>query len=330
MNQNIINQFELLIKQIKFDIDFTTGKQQMINMYRLQSVEKVLKILQAFPKKITKSEQLANIKNVGKKSLMRIDEILKFGKLNEIKFSGDIEKYLSVVAELDDIFGIGRKKAYELFTKHNITSIAELQKKYNKGEIVLPDVIAKGLKYIGQIKDKIPRSEIDEYNEIFMTLTAQIDPKLFGVVCGSYRRQLPTSGDIDFIMFHSDVITKKHKSNVNYIQKFVTALKQKNIIIDSFTEDDVETKYMGISKLGKYSMRRLDIRFVPYESYYPAILYFTGSKDLNKKMRSLAMDMNYLLNEYGLFDENKKMIKVKSENEIFEILGLEFLTPDKR
>jgi DNA polymerase/3'-5' exonuclease PolX len=98
------------------------------------------------------------------------------------------------------------------------------------------------------------------------------------------------------------------------------------------TGDDVKTKYMGIFKLGKgYPLRRIDIRYIPFESYYYATLYFTGSKDLNKKMRQLANNMNYLLNEYGLYDSNNKLIlRPKSEHDIFEILGLEYLSPDKR
>jgi DNA polymerase/3'-5' exonuclease PolX len=47
-------------------------------------------------------------------------------------------------------------------------------------------------------------------------------------------------------------------------------------------------------------------------------------------MRQIALDMGYVLNEYGLFDQNKKMFPVKSEKEIFEILGMEYVTPSKR
>ena len=40
--------------------------------------------------------------------------------------------------------------------------------------------------------------------------------------------------------------------------------------------------------------------------------------------------MGYTLNEYGLFDENNKMFKVNSEKEIFDILGMEYLSPELR
>ena len=106
-------------------------------------------------------------------------------------------------------------------------------------------------------------------------------------------------------------------------------LKQKTIIVESLTGDNVKTKYMGICKINNV-LRRIDIRFIPYESYYPAILYFTGSKDTNTKMRQIALTMNYTLNEYGLFNEKNELIHVNSEQEIFEHLGMEYLSPDKR
>lgn len=329
-NDNIIDQFKLLIKQIKFDIDFSTGKKQIINMYRLRSVQQVLKILEKFPAKITSSNQLIGIKNVGKKSLKRIDEILETGNLSEIKISSDIDKYLEIISDLEDVFGIGRKKAYELFKEHDIKSIDDLKKKFKSGKITLPPNIIKGLEYVGKIKNRIPRSEIDDLNEILTKATLEIDPHLVGVICGSYRRELSVSNDVDFIIVHSNVINQNDTLKINYLHKLILLLKNKNIIIDSLTGDDVPTKYMGIYKLNNGPLRRIDIRYVAYESFYSAILYFTGSKDFNRKMRQLAVDMGYILNEYGIYDDKNNMIHVNSEKDIFDIVGLEYLTPDKR
>lgn len=330
MNKQIIDQFKLLLRQIQIDIDFTTGKEQMINTYRLQSIKSVIKTLEKFSTEITSSDQLKGIKTIGKGSLKRIDEILKTGKLSEIKISGKEDEYLELINKLEDIFGVGRKTAYDLFMHHNIKTIDELKKKYESGEIQLPENIVKGLKYLGQIQEKIPRSEIDDVETILMTTTIEIDYQLFGMVCGSYRRELPMSNDVDFIITHPKIKTQKDILNNNYLSKFVERLKMKNIIVDSFTSDDVLTKYMGIYKLKNGPLRRIDIRNIPYESFYSAILYFTGPKDFNRKMRQVAIDMGYFLNEYGLYDEKEKMFKVNSEKEIFDLLGMEYLMPSKR
>lgn len=332
INEIFIQQFKLLQKQVQLDIDFSTNdKTKIINMYRLRSIAKVIKQLEKYDKEIKSSEQLKGIEGIGKRSLQRIDEILKTGKLSEIKIDKDTDKHLKFIAELEEVFGIGRKKAYELFKKHNITSIKELKEKHKKGEIQLPDNIIKGLKYVDKIKENIPRKDIDQLNEILVNTTMEISPKLFGITCGSYRRQKITSNDIDFIIVHSDLETKDDiaKHSKNYLEIFISKLKQKKIIVDSLTGENVKTKYMGICRLNGV-LRRIDIRYISNESYYSAILYFTGSKDTNTKMRQVALTMGYTLNEYGLYDENNKMIPVNSEKEIFRLLGMEYLSPEKR
>lgn len=332
MNEQIINQFKFLIEQIKLDIDFTSGKQQLVNTYRLAAVKQVLQILEKFPNKITSAEQLKGIKKVGKKSLNRIKEILKTGKLAEIKISEDSSKYLKIITELEDVFGIGRKKAYELFMKYSITSVADLKQKAKDGLIKLPDNILKGLEYVGKLNTNVPRKEIEKINKIICDITFEISPKLFGLTCGSFRRENNFSGDIDFILFHTDLITKLDLANakINYLEKLIHTLKKKGIIIESLTVDNVSTKYMGICKLLNEDFCRIDIRFIQYESFYSAILYFTGSRDFNKKMRQVAISHGYLLNEYGLFDSDKKMFIVHSEKDIFEILGMEYIVPFDR
>lgn len=330
-NQHIIDQFNLLIKQILFDIDYSSGKMQMINMFRLRSIKTALKGIKEYRNKITKSSDLKGIKGIGKGTLDRVDEILKTGKLSEIKVSNKDKKYLDLVEQLEEIYGIGRKKAYELFMKYDIKSIADLKKKYDSGEIILPDNISKGLKYFEQIKDNIPREEIDSAYLLISSVILSIDIELFSTICGSYRRLNPTSGDIDIIIVHPKIKTKKDAEKSHYLQIIIKKLKETKFIIDSLTGDDVQTKYMGLFKLKHdLPLRRIDIRFIPYESYYSAILYFTGSKDFNKKMRRVALDSGYTLNEYGLFDENDNMFKVNSEKDIFDLLGIEYLTPDKR
>jgi DNA polymerase/3'-5' exonuclease PolX len=331
--ENIISQFKLFLKQIQFDIDFSSqnSKQKMINMYRLRSVAKVIKQLEKYPKEITDVNQLKNIEGIGKNSLKRIEEILKTGKLSEVKITKETDKYLKFLDELTEVINIGRKKAYDLFKNYNIKSIKELKEKYENGEIELPDNIVKGLNYVDKIKENIPREDIEKLEQILVNTTMEIDPKLYGIVCGSYRRMKATSNDIDFIIVHSDLKTKKdiEKCKKNYLEIFIEKLKKKSIIVDSLTSESVPTKYMGICNLNNV-LRRIDIRFMPYESYYSAILYFTGSKDLNTKMRHIALTMDYTLNEYGLYDEKENLIPTFSEKEIFEHLGMEYLSPEKR
>ena len=70
------------------------------------------------------------------------------------------------------------------------------------------------------------------------------------------------------------------------------------------------------------------------EAEFPyALLYFTGSKELNTSMRQMAKDQGYKLNEYGLYkitSKGEKNTPCKSEAEIFEKLGMKYIEPELR
>jgi DNA polymerase/3'-5' exonuclease PolX len=92
---------------------------------------------------------------------------------------------------------------------------------------------------------------------------------------------------------------------------------------------------MGFCKYNKKNYR-IDIRLVPLESYFTALVYFTGSYQLNTMMRLSAKKLGYKLNEYGLFKINKQsgliseQIDITSEIELFNILGIDYLEPEQR
>ena len=88
---------------------------------------------------------------------------------------------------------------------------------------------------------------------------------------------------------------------------------------------------MGFGQHVNNKIRRIDIRLIPMVSYWPALLYFTGSYELNQNMRLKAKKMGYKLNEYGLYDlKTNDMIVVTSEQEIFEKLEMNYLLPNQR
>lgn len=334
MNAIIINEFNKLIKQIKFDINNKNkdNKDKIKNLYRLQSIQKSLEIIKSLDFEIKNIEQIKNIKNIGKGTLSRVDEILKTGKLSEINNiieSMNYNEYLNYIEELKTIYGIGEKTAINLIRNYNIKSITDL--KNNLDKIDLPPNIIKGLKYINKIDTNIPRINIDKINNYLQNIIHNLDNKLFGIICGSYRRLKPFSSDIDMLLIHPEICVNNINDN-KYFTKFINKLIKEKFIIESFTATNVTTKYMGLCNYNN-NIYRIDIRFIPFESYYYALLYFTGSKDFNKKIRLAAISLDYILNEYGLYDKNKKLVaknKIKSELDIFKLLNLEYIDPSQR
>ena len=334
-NSKIVNEFEKLIKQIKYEIDHSPStSESMTNYYRLRQVSGVLDAIKKYPNEIKSGSDLKNIKGIGSHSIQRIDEIIKSGKLSEIKTTTQSKKYSDAVDELKEVIGIGPRSAYDFVTKLGIKNVADLKKKYNDGTIELNHQQQLGIKYYNVVKKNIPRNEIDQIYNYVSSISSKVDRDIFIVVCGSYRRQKMTSGDVDLLITHPKNKTKDDLTNKqNYLIALVNSLKKAGFLIDDLTDKDYEMKYMGFCKFESNPVRRIDIRYVPYDSYYTSLLYFTGSDDFNKKMRLLAIHLGYELSEYGLFkvSNNKKIkIKINSEKDVFDVLGMEFLTPDKR
>ncbi len=346
MNELLINQFERLIAFIREEADEFQKQKDLkkvqVNQFRIKQLSVVLSILKKYPKEITinNMDDLKDISGIGKGSLERIKEILTSGTLKELGSFVDVKKEKRQALEnLEEIIGVGRAKALE-FIEQGITSVEQLQDKIKKKEIEVNDKILLGLKYYGKYKMNIPRSEMDQYNDLLKHMVKKIN-KTLGLgekdeyvleLCGSYRRQKSFSNDIDVLISKKDTFATSKTQN--HLERFVNKLKSpmkhndnKPLIIDSMTDKKIKTKWMGFSKYLDNPPRRIDIRFINYDSYPAALLYFTGSSQLNKKMREIAKKKGCKLSEYGLFDKNDRPIKVSSERDIFHALGMEYLPP---
>lgn len=328
----VITNFKQLIEQIELEADYNLTDNETAS-FRILSLNRVVKILEDMNKPLTTIEDVKNIKGIGKGSIKRIEEIIKTGKLEEIYLKKNDKKLSQIIDELTEVPDIGRKRAVQLIKDYKIKSIEDLKKKYKEGKVYIPDNIAKSLKYYGQVKKKIPHEVIREIETYLQNKLMKIDKQLYGRICGSYRRLKQYSNDLDFIVVHPEVKEKEDLENNPYFKKYLQLLKDDKFIIENKTSYDVLTKFMGLFRWNKEStyLRHIDIRFMPWNSYYSAILYFTGSGDFNAKMRNKAKQQGYTLNEYGLFyQDSGKKININSEKDIFEKIGMEYISPPNR
>jgi DNA polymerase/3'-5' exonuclease PolX len=350
LNENIIKEFQRLIAFKKSEkeefIKIKDTKNITAYNFRLKQLNSVLIILKKYPDKITLKnyQELKDIDGIGANTIQRIKEILESGKLAELNDFEDlsIEKE-KIIEELEEVIGIGRVMATEFYNE-GIKSVKILKQKIKKKEFVVNEKIELGLKYYGVYKKNIPRDEIDEINKLIKKIISKMntlykldkESKYIFQICGSYRREKPTSGDIDVLISKLD-LKDNTDDNINHLERVINTLKNdlkenddKPLLIDDITDKNYETKYMGFAKYKKNPVRRIDIRFVSYESYYSALLYFTGSAELNKKMRTIAKKFKLKLSEYGLFKEDGTKIKINSEEDFFQKLDLPFIEPKYR
>ena len=325
-NIKIIKEFIKLAKKIKYnDIELSkTNEERRKNLFRLSKIENAIKIINNYPTKINSGDELSNIPNIGKNIIKRIDEILTTGKLLELEGFDYNKKKQKSINELSKIFGIGYKNAYKLVNKYKIHTIDELIEAISKNKLKVSKLVLKSLQYHNIYKKEIPHNEITEFYNIIINIIKKINKNLICEICGSYRRNLPYSNDIDIL-----ISIKDKKDNKNYLKLVINKLKNEQIIIDSLTNEDVITKYMGFIKINDNPIHKIDIRYVSYNSYYTSLLYFTGSRNFNKEMRKIAKKLGYKLNEYGLY-KNNKQIEINSEKDIFDILQMKYIEPSKR
>ena len=151
-------------------------------------------------------------------------------------------------------------------------------------------------------------------------------------ICGSYRRGAISSDDID-VLITDKTFTSKQKSG-DRLERIVNRLKEKHLITDEISLE--QTKFMGVCKLNNETPhRRIDIRLIPIDQYYFAVLYSTGSNIFNQEMRRHASDEGYILNEYSLRKIGStgvpgEPLEVKSEEDIFEYINLPYKKPEER
>jgi DNA polymerase (family 10) len=128
-------------------------------------------------------------------------------------------------------------------------------------------------------------------------------------IAGSFRRKLETVKDLDIVVSsdESDISDKIIQSN--YFKDFKEKGDKKiSLLVNNFP---------------------VDIRICKKEDFFTTLHHFTGSKFHNEKLRGIAKDKGYKLNEYGLFFGDEKVL-IRSEEDIYKNLSLPYIIPEMR
>ena len=302
MNKTIVENFDNLIN------DLYLNKPPNYS-FKINSFKKAINIISSLDYKIT-IDNINNIKDFSDKIKNRIKEILVSGKLSEVYH----DKSKSNILDLTKITGIGPSKAKEL-VKNNITLEDLLDTdKYKEHSKLLTHHQKIGVLYYHDLQKKIPQEIIKKIKTYLNTFDFEF------TICGSFRRNKPSSGDVDILV----------KKNNNTLEDIINILSKSKFLVAHLTSNS-KTKYMGVCKIPQFDQyMRIDIRLVTPQQYPYAILYFTGSKNTNTYMRNTAIKLGFKLNEYGLFDKYNDLIELKTEQDIFECLNIPYLEPQDR
>ena len=262
-------------------------------------------------------EALGEIPGVGDSIAKKIEEYIKTGR---IKYYEELKKKLPVkFEELISIEGMGPKRARFLFQKLGVTNIKDLEKAAKANKVAgLPGFgattqanILQGIEFLKRSKGRFLLNEISpKAREIYNDLISLKEVEKIDLA-GSLRRMKETIGDVDFLVISSEP---------EKVTDFFASMP------------DVEKVWGKGSTKASVRLKEgmdMDLRVVPKKSYGSALQYFTGSKDHNIRLRKIAMDKGLKLSEYGLF-KGAEMIGGESEEEIYKLLGMEWIAPELR
>lgn len=272
---------------------------------------------------ITSGNMAGSIKNIGKSISTIIDEYLGTGQVASI-FGYEAPQEMDkeqVIAQFKKIHGVGDAYATAWYNQgyRSLEALAQIYPMMTPAQQI-------GYRYLGDFQLKIPREEIDRVNQYLHSLLDPTQTKF--EIAGSYRRRAKESGDID-VLVQNVIGTTGMPLTFNIL---LQPIKTVGLIIDDISPDAI-TQYMGVVRVALgLPARRMDIHLVTPESWPFALLYFTGSADLNKEMREYAKSLGLILNQEYLADANNiaKRYQAKTEQDIFNMLGLRYLEPWER
>lgn len=313
-NQAIAELFGEIAKLLEF------GKEE--NPFRIRAYQNAslsLRSISEDVEEIQKRGELLSIKGIGRDLAGKIEEYLSTGKIEFYQKLRD--KTPPILLQMLQIPGMGPKTSKLIYGKFKPRSLEDLERivqsdKFKQLHGVKEKTaqnILDGIAFIRQHHDRTPLGRaLPIAREICRRLG-----HLKGVrrisYAGSTRRMCETVRDIDILV----------------------AASSPQIVMDAFIrQDGVErvlahgpTKSSVILAPGIQA----DLRVVRLEAFGSALVYFTGSKAHNIRLRSLAKKKGFKVNEYGVFREKTgQRVAGHTEEEVYQSLGLDFIPPEMR
>lgn len=292
------------------------------NPFRIRAYRKAAQNIRSLTEDIeiaAREDRLEEIPGIGKDLAAKIVEIIKTGKLKHYE---KLKKSVpQAVIDFMSVPGIGPKTAGLLYDKLKVRNINELEKAARLHKISgLPGLKDRTeeniLRGIGLVKKRAERMPLGEA----LSLSREIISRLKGLAwvkqispAGSLRRMKETVRDIDIL-----VTSARPKEIMEEFTKFPMV---KEVLAHGETKASVLTRD-GI---------QVDVRVVEPPSFGAALVYFTGSKEHNIRIRDMAKRKGLKVNEYGVFiEKTNKRIAGEEEADVYRALKLPFIPPELR
>ncbi|HZY69930.1 MAG TPA: helix-hairpin-helix domain-containing protein [Thermoplasmata archaeon] len=266
---------------------------------------------------LAKRGTLGSIPGVGEAIEEKTREFLKEGKIPYLE-----RLRLEVPPGLVEIMrlpGLGPKTARRFHLELGIEGPAELSAAIEGGR--LNGVKGFGPTKIAQIREalaaagppaaRMPLAAADAVARALVAALTKAAPIDRIEIAGSLRRRRETIGDLDILT------TSDRPEEV--LSAFGALPDVQKVVLRGTTKETVRLA----------SGTQVDLRVVAPEEFGAALQYFTGSKDHNVHLRTLARDKGLKVNEYGVY-RGEERIASRTEEEVYAALGFRWMPPEIR
>ncbi len=270
---------------------------------------------------IKEQKRLREIPGVGEAIAEKITEYLDRGKVTAYEeLTKEVPESL---LEIVQIPSVGPKKAKLFFDQLKITNRDELHQAIKQGKLLgvegikekTIENILRGLEIVQAGQERMNLGDATRIAEEFINALKKL-PQIKEIsIAGSLRRGQETVRDIDILVVASE------PSNV--MEAFIHLPQVRSVNAHGETKSSIMT----------HQNVQVDLRVMEPKTYGAALLYFTGSKNFNIKLRQIAIKKKMKVSEYGIFSlqgEQEKFLAGKTEDEYFKALGLAFVPPELR
>jgi len=318
-----------ILEEVADILEIQSANQFRIRAYRNAS-RTVESLTTPLRKWVEENRSLTDLPGIGKEMGNHIREMVETGTLGfRDDLLADVPRSL---IELMRLPNLGPKKAKKVYDELKISSVDELEAAAKAGLVAaIPGFGAK-------TQEKILAGIVEyrQHGSRFLLPAAErlVEPLLGYLrespglerleVAGSYRRRKETVGDIDLLAIASQPVPVMERfRSYPQVDKILNAGDTKSTVV-----------------LG--SGLQVDLRVVPAECYGAALVYFTGSKEHNVKLRRRAVEKGLRISEYGVFRSEREQasgeagstegecIAGREEADVYATVGLPWIAPELR
>ncbi|HEV8458054.1 MAG TPA: DNA polymerase/3'-5' exonuclease PolX [Methylomirabilota bacterium] len=312
-NFEVARQFELMadLLEIKGENPFR------IRAYRraAQNVESLTEEVET----LVAENRLDRVAGIGKDLAAKIAEYLQTGQMRAVE---EAKKEIPAgVVALMDVPGVGPKTAKLLYEKAGVHDVTQLEELAKAGRLKgMPGIqakteanILKGIAVIRQGQARMPLGRALPLAEELARALERVKEVKQISLAGSIRRRRETAGDMDIL------VTSAKPEHV--IDAFVRLPQVAEVLERGGTKASVRHRE-GL---------QVDLRVVEPEAFGAALVYFTGSKQHNIRIREMAQRKGLKISEYGVLDEStSRRIAGKTEEDVYAAIGLPWIPPELR